>query len=285
MGKVLKIREIGDPVLKNKSEEIDIENINKEILEIIEDLKSTLEYGTGLGISAPQIGINKRIIVVGAKKENIKYNDAEEIPIIPMINPTWKKLSDDTDIQFEGCMSIPTIRGKVRRYKDIEITYFNENGEKTIKELHGFFARLVQHECDHLDGINFIEKVVNDDGFATKENIEKYKLREKEYILNKCKVITLCGSIKFKEEFLKVQEKLTLEGNIVLTHSFFYTIKKEEITDETKKMLDKIHRQKIDMSDEILVINVDGYIGESTKSEIEYALKNGKIVKYLEALL
>ena len=284
MGKVLKIREIGDPVLKNKSEEIDIENINKEILEIIEDLKSTLEYGTGLGISAPQIGINKRIIVVGAKKENIKYNDAEEIPITPMINPTWKKLSDDTDIQFEGCMSIPTIRGKVRRYKDIELTYFNENGEKTIKELHGFFARLVQYECDHLDGINFIEKVVNDDGFATKENIEKYKLREKEYTLNKSKVITLCGSIKFKETFLKEQEKLTLEGNIVFSPNFFTTIKKEEITSNTKKMLDKIHRQKIDMSDEILVINVDGYIGESTKSEIEYALKNGKAVKYLEEI-
>ena len=284
MGKVLKIREIGDPVLKNKSEEIDIENINKEILEIIEDLKSTLEYGTGLGISAPQIGINKRIIVVGAKKENIKYNDAEEIPITPMINPTWKKLSDETDIQFEGCMSIPTIRGKVRRYKDIELTYFNENGEKTIKELNGFFARLVQHECDHLDGINFIEKVVNDDGFATKENIEKYKLREKEYTLNKSKVITLCGSIKFKETFLKEQEKLTLEGNIVFPPNFFTTIKKEEITSNTKKMLDKIHRQKIDMSDEILVINVDGYIGESTKSEIEYALKNGKAVKYLEEI-
>ena len=185
------------------SEEYFVVRKNHGAKSIIKDLKSTLEYGTGLGISAPQIGINKRIIVVGAKKENIKYNDAEEIPITPMINPTWKKLSDDTDIQFEGCMSIPTIRGKVRRYKDIELTYFNENGEKTIKELHGFFARLVQHECDHLDGINFIEKVVNDDGFATKENIEKYKLREKEYTLNKSKVITLCGSIKFKETFLK----------------------------------------------------------------------------------
>lgn len=169
MGKVLKIREIGDSVLKNISEEIDIKNITKEILETIEDLKSTLEYGTGLGIAAPQIGINKRIIVVGAKKENIKYNDAEEIPITPMINPTWRKLSDETDIQFEGCMSIPIIRGKVRRFKDIELTYYNENGKKITKELHGFYARLVQHECDHLDGINFIEKVVNEDGFATKE--------------------------------------------------------------------------------------------------------------------
>lgn len=177
MGKVLKVREIGDPILNKKCDEVDIKNINDEILDIIEDLKSTLEYGTGLGIAAPQIGIDKRIIVVGAKKENIKYNDAEEIPITAMINPTMKKLSEDTDVQYEGCMSVPSIRGKVKRYKNIELTYYNENGEKIVKQLKGFFARLVQHECDHLDGIVFLEKVKEPNGFATKENIDKYNLR------------------------------------------------------------------------------------------------------------
>ena len=74
MGKVIKIREVGEPILNKISDEIDIKNIDEEILDIIEDLKATLEFGRGLGIAAPQIGINKRIIVVGAKKENIKYN-------------------------------------------------------------------------------------------------------------------------------------------------------------------------------------------------------------------
>ena len=180
MGKVLKIREVGDPILNKISEEINIKNINEEIIEIIDDLKSTLEFGTGLGIAAPQIGINKRIIVVGAKKENIKYNDAEEIPLMAMINPTWKKTSNETDIQYEGCMSVPIIRGKVERYKDIELTYYNENGKKIIKQLHGFFARLVQHECEHLDGILFLEKVREKNGFATIDNINKYNLREKD---------------------------------------------------------------------------------------------------------
>ena len=159
MGKILKIREVGDPILKNICTDVDIENIDNTIIDIIEDLKTTLEFGVGLGIAAPQIGVNKRIIVVGVKKENIKYNDAEEIPITAMINPTWKKLSEETDIQYEGCMSVPSIRGKVERYKNIELTYYNENGEKVVKELRGFFARLVQHECDHLDGIVFLEKV------------------------------------------------------------------------------------------------------------------------------
>ena len=100
--------------------------------------------------------------------------------------------------------------------------------------------------------------------------------------MHEYKIITLCGSIKFKDEFMKVQEKLTLDGNIVLTPNFFNNIKKENIDEKTKKMLDEMHKQKIDMSDEIYVINVGGYIGESTKSEIEYAKEKGKRISYLE---
>ena len=103
-------------------------------------------------------------------------------------------------------------------------------------------------------------------------------------IKNQYKIITLCGSIKFKDEFMKIQEKFTLDGNIILTPNFFNNIKKEEIDLETKKMLDGMHKQKIDMSDEIYVINVGGYIGESTKSEIEYAKRKGKKIYYLERI-
>ncbi len=176
MGKVLKIREVGDPILTKICDKVDIKNIDENVFDIIDDLKTTLEFGTGLGISAPQIGVNKRIIVVGAKKENVKYNDAEEIPITAMINPVWEKISDETDIQFEGCMSVPSIRGKVERYKNIKLTYYNEKGEKIEKEIHGFFARLVQHECDHLDGIVLLARVKQQDGFSTAKNIRKFEL-------------------------------------------------------------------------------------------------------------
>ena len=101
-------------------------------------------------------------------------------------------------------------------------------------------------------------------------------------MIHEYKIITLCGSIKFKDEFMKVQEKLTLEGNIVLTPNFFNNIKKEDIDEKTKEMLDEMHKQKIDISDEIYVINVSGYIGESTKSEIEYAKSKGKKIYYLD---
>ena len=177
MGKVLRIREVGDPILGKICDNVDVKNIDDKILDIIEDLKETLLFGTGLGISAPQVGVNKRIIVLGDKKENIKYNDAEEIPITTMINPTWKKLSEETDIQYEGCISVPMIRGKVERFKNIEVTYYNEKGEKIVKNLNGFFARLVQHECDHLKGVVFLEKVKEHNGFATIDNVKKYNLR------------------------------------------------------------------------------------------------------------
>lgn len=176
MGKIIKVREVGDPVLNKISEQVDITNIDKDIIDIIDDLKVTLEDGVGLGIAAPQIGINKRIILVGAKKENVRYNDAENIPLTAMLNPRWEKLSDETDIQFEACLSVPAIAGKVERYKDISLQYYNEQGERIEKQIHGFFARLIQHECDHLDGFTLLNRVTEKEGFATKENRKKYNL-------------------------------------------------------------------------------------------------------------
>lgn len=102
-------------------------------------------------------------------------------------------------------------------------------------------------------------------------------------MVGKYKVITLCGSTRFKEDFIKAQKDLTLQGNIVISVGLFGHSGDNEVwTDDTKEMLDDMHKRKIDMADEIFVINVNGYIGESTKSEIEYAKRNGKIVHYLQ---
>lgn len=96
-------------------------------------------------------------------------------------------------------------------------------------------------------------------------------------------VITLCGSTRFKDQFIEAQKRLTLEGNIVISVGLFGHPGDEKVwTGDTKKMLDNMHKRKIDMADAIYVINVDGYIGESTRSGIEYAIRNGKEVRYLE---
>ena len=103
-------------------------------------------------------------------------------------------------------------------------------------------------------------------------------------------VITLCGSTRFKEEFMEMQKKLTLAGNIVISVGLFGHAGDEEVWENmdegtltrTKEMLDDMHKRKIDMADEIFVINKNGYIGDSTRSEIAYALEHGKKVNYLE---
>ena len=97
------------------------------------------------------------------------------------------------------------------------------------------------------------------------------------------KIITLCGSTRFKEQYLEAQKRLTLEGNIVISVGLFGHSGDDEVwTEGTKAMLDDMHKRKIDLADEIFVVNVGGYIGESTRSEIAYAKANGKVVKYLE---
>ncbi len=179
MGKVLRIREVGDPILAKKCKAIDIKKIDKEILEDIEDLKETLNFTEGFGIAAPQAGIDKRIVIIQVNKEKCTYKDCEEVPTTVMINPTWKSLSEEKETEFEGCLSVPSIRGKVERYTNIEVTYYNEKGEKIVKQVKGFTARDVQHECDHLDGIVFLEKVQDKNGFATKDMINKYDLKNK----------------------------------------------------------------------------------------------------------
>ena len=97
------------------------------------------------------------------------------------------------------------------------------------------------------------------------------------------KIITLCGSTRFRDEYMEVQKNLSLKGNIVISVGLFGHSGDEEVWKPgTKEMLDDMHKRKIDMADEIFVINVGGYIGESTRSEIAYAEKTGKKVRYLE---
>lgn len=111
-------------------------------------------------------------------------------------------------------------------------------------------------------------------------------------MVGKYKVITLCGSTRFKDEFMEVQKQLTLEGNIVISVGLFGHAGDNEVWENmdegtltaTKKMLDDMHLRKIDMADEIYVVNVGGYIGASTMAEIAYAERTGKKVRYLEPL-
>lgn len=99
------------------------------------------------------------------------------------------------------------------------------------------------------------------------------------------KIITLCGSTKFEDDFLEVQKQLTLDGNIVVTPGVFSHSDGEVLTEDVMTMLEEMHKQKIDMADEVFVVNVEGYIGNSTRSEIEYAKSKGIPIRYLNEIL
>lgn len=143
-------------------------------------------------------------------------------------------------------------------------------------------------------------KSIVEDTMPSESNLDKYSIQpisdsvsevdDKPNTLNdtiekvsKYKIITLCGSTRFKNEFMQVQKELTLKGNIVISVGLFSHSDDDEVwKDGTEEMLDDMHKRKIDMADEIFIINKDGYIGSSTKSEIEYAMSLGKPVNYME---
>jgi peptide deformylase len=176
-GKALRIREVGDPILSIKCKKVDVKNLTNEDYVDIEDMKASLDFSGGFGIAAPQVGINKRIIIIKVDKEKCSYKDCEDVPTTVMINPTWKPISEEKYIEFEGCLSVPTIRGKVERYKEIEVTYYDESGIRVKKMVSGFTARDIQHECDHIDGIVFLDKGIPN-GYATLDMIKQFELRK-----------------------------------------------------------------------------------------------------------
>ncbi len=177
----------------------------------------------------------------------------------------FAKYPDETLVVFSD------IRKKDNGEEYIKISFERptENGFDTV------VFELPSYEIVELEGnyseeeIKEFREIVEKDAHLFFKYAREGRIQNSESLIkNQYKIITLCGSIKFKDEFMRVQEKLTLDRNIVLTPNFFNNIKKEDIDEKTKKMLDEMHKQKIDMSEEIYIINVGGYIGESTKSEI-----------------
>lgn len=144
------IRYYGDPVLRKKA--VPISDFNREFEELCEQLTDWMYEYDGVGLAAPQVGISQRFVVVDVSKEGDK-------PIV-LVNPeiTWKSEEKVTD--SEGCLSIPNIRGNVERYASISVKAFSPSGEEfQLERIDGLFARAIQHEIDHLDGILFVDKI------------------------------------------------------------------------------------------------------------------------------
>jgi len=144
---IYEIRTYGDPVLREKSK--NVEKIDDDIREILDGMIETMRDISGIGLAAPQVGINLRMFVV----------EAEEGVVKKVINPEFLEYSKDCVDHEEGCLSVPGIHKKVKRPESLKVRYLNENGESIEEELEELWARAFQHENDHLEGILFVDKI------------------------------------------------------------------------------------------------------------------------------
>lgn len=126
--------------------------------ELIQDMHDTMKEKGGVGIAAPQIGFNLRVIIFGFEKSN-RYPNEAPVPFTILINPTIEILSDEKLEGWEGCLSVPGLRGLVPRYQCIQYRGFDIDGVLITRRAENFHARVVQHECDHLDGILFPQRI------------------------------------------------------------------------------------------------------------------------------
>ena len=148
---------LGEPVLRQIAQPID-DVTSPDIQQLAQQMLLTLQGSAGVGLAAPQIFVSKRIIIV-ASKPTKRYPYAPEMPATVMINPEFTPLTDDMVKDYEGCLSIPSIRALVPRYHSIRVTYTDLTGLRLDVEFEGFIARVFQHEYDHLNGLVYLDRV------------------------------------------------------------------------------------------------------------------------------
>ena len=142
---------MGDARLLRRAEEIRAFD-TQELHELLADMRDTMHAMSGVGLAAPQIGVNLRVVIFEVAG-NPRYPEAEAVPQTVLINPVITPLKKSTEEDWEGCLSVPGLRGMVPRYTHIRYQGYDEYGEKIDRTVDDFHARVVQHECDHLDGI------------------------------------------------------------------------------------------------------------------------------------
>ncbi len=142
---------MGEPLLFAKAEPV-TQFDTPALHALIQDMQDTMADMNGAGIAAPQIGVSLRVVIFGVGI-NPRYPDAEQVPYTVLINPVLRPIGDELEDGWEGCLSVPGMRGVVPRYQRLHYTGFDQFGEPIDRLVSGFHARVVQHECDHLDGI------------------------------------------------------------------------------------------------------------------------------------
>ena len=154
---ILPIYLYGSEVLRKENVDVDL-NDKEGIAKLLEDMKDTLKVADGCGLAAPQVGVNKRMVIVDGRELTETYAELKDFFRV-MINPVVLEESEETCEYSEGCLSVPGVYAEVRRPSVIKVEYYDENLTKVVEEFEGFACRMVQHELSHLEGNLFVDNV------------------------------------------------------------------------------------------------------------------------------
>jgi peptide deformylase len=163
---ILKIARMGHPILRRPAEAVD-DPTAPEIARLVADMIETMADAPGIGLAAPQVHVSRRIVVFHVPRSRAGDPDAEEgetdgpVPLTVLINPVIEPLGDDTALDWEGCLSVPGLTGVVPRFRRIRYRGLTPAGGMVERACEGFHARVVQHECDHLDGILYPQRMTD----------------------------------------------------------------------------------------------------------------------------
>ncbi len=171
---ILKVAHLGHPILRKVAEPVPPEAIGAPALQaFIDDLIETMIEYDGAGLAAPQVHVSRQIVAFQVD-ENPRYPDAESIPLTVLINPKITPLSKHTDEDWEGCLSVPDLRGKVPRYTLVRVEAYDRTGTKLSYTAKDFHARVVQHECDHLIGKVFLDRMRSMESLSFLQEFSRY---------------------------------------------------------------------------------------------------------------
>ena len=166
---ILKIAKLGHPLLVKKTKEIKDLN-NNDFKKFIIDMSETMLDADGIGLAAPQVHLTHRMFIY----RNPDLENDDKINISVLINPKIENITDETEDDWEGCLSIPGMTGLVKRYKQIKYSAIDINGNNIKGEVEGLHARIIQHEFDHLNGVLYTSRLAHKSAFGYSEEIEKF---------------------------------------------------------------------------------------------------------------
>ena len=165
---------VGHPVLRQRAEEVAADEVRSdEVQELIDDLIDTMRHANGAGLAANQIGVPRRVAVIEVA-DNPRYPYKPNIPLTVIVNPRIEPLDDEMVELNEGCLSVPDLRGSVSRHVTVRVSWLDRDGGPHDEVRRGLTAGTFQHECDHLDGVLFLDRVTDPTTFTTWEQFERY---------------------------------------------------------------------------------------------------------------